>query len=175
MATTLIDHRTKLKNNPCAYSHDISRCYETVVKHLKDAGYKRITYLRAKGLVEKYVNFIFDAQGNKPFFHIVTENGLPFCWNSPSKGGWDIDYIKYEWGHLSSWNQNGDAAFCIKNLCLQSARCNQHIQSSMNVEELLAYDGKLREVIELNISKRNYLFESEPWLALEKELAQWKL
>lgn len=174
MATTLLEHRTKLKNNPSAYSRDISRCYETVVKHLKDAGYKRITYLRAKDLVEKYVNLIFEAQGNKPFFHIESQEGLPFCWNSPSKGGWDIDHIKYEWGHLSSRNQNGNAAFCIRNLCLQSARCNQHIQSSMNVKELLAYDGKLRKIIESNLKQREELFKSARWLDLESELEKWK-
>ncbi|OEE06368.1 hypothetical protein OC7_01995 [Vibrio cyclitrophicus ZF270] len=85
-----------------------------------------------------------------------------------------MDYIKYEWGHLKSRNQNGDAAYCAQNLCLQSARCNQHIQSSMNVEELKEYGGKLEQVISKNLDERASLFSSDKWQELLTELEPWK-
>lgn len=167
---TLNEHRKLLQANPNAYTEDIERCYGTVVKHLKDAGYKSITLNRAYSEVKNFVDLIFAAQQSKPFFHIESELGLPFCWNSPSKGGWDIDYIRYEWGHLRSRNQNINDYRCIMNLCLQSARCNQHIQSSMNVIELLEYGGKLKEVIERNLERREILFSLESWRFLLERL-----
>ncbi|MDO6575665.1 hypothetical protein, partial [Staphylococcus pasteuri_A] len=78
-----------------------------VVKHLKDSGFKKITLNRAPSEIKEFVNLIFKSQNFKPFFHIESTSGLPYCWNSPAKDGWDIDYIKYEWGHLNSKNQNG--------------------------------------------------------------------
>ena len=63
---------------------------------------------RAPDEIKEYVDLIFDTQGNKPCFHIKSESCLPFCWNSPSNKGWEIDYIKYEWGNLQSKNQNGN-------------------------------------------------------------------
>jgi len=171
---SLLEHRQSLSKNPEAYCHDISRCYGTAVKHMKDAGYKKITLNRAPQEVKDFVDYIFESQDKQPFFHIESESGLPFCWNSPSKNGWDIDYIKYEWGHLNSRNQHGSAALSIENLCLQSARCNQHIQSSMNVDELKAYEGKLREVIEKHEVKRKKLFDSENWKKLLDRLEAWR-
>lgn len=171
---SLLEHRKNLKKNTQAYEIDLERCYGTVVKHLKDAGYKRITLNRAGSLIKQFVELIFDAQDRKPFFHIQSKSGLPYCWNAPSKDGWDVDYIKYEWGHLQSRNQNGDAAFCVQNLCLQSARCNQHIQSSMNVDELKEYGGKLELIINKNQKQREDLFSTNKWQNLLKELEQWK-
>jgi hypothetical protein len=171
---TLQEHRESLKNNVDAYTHDIPRCYETVVKHLKDAGYKKITFNRAREEIIDFVSYIFESQNKKPFFHINSSCGLPFCWNSPSKGGWEINFIKYEWGHLNSLNQNGESAYNIENLCLQSARCNQHIQSSMNVDELLEYEGKLGGVIIKNKASRSALFGSEKWQSLLNRLEIWR-
>ncbi|OOF22975.1 hypothetical protein [Salinivibrio sp. IB872] len=171
---SLLEHRENLKNNVKAYEVDIERCYRTVVKHLKDVGYKRITFNRAESTIKQFVELIFEAQHRKPFFHIESPTGLPYCWNSPSKNGWDIDYIKYEWGHHESRNQNGDAAHCAQNLCLQSARCNQHIQSSMNVNELKEYGGKLEQVIDRNLENRRKLFSSDEWKNLLMELDRWK-
>ena len=171
---TLAEHRENLKKNSDAYSMDMERCYSTVVKHLKDVGYKRITLKRAPEVVKKFVNLIFLSQDKKPYFHIESKSGLPFCWNSPSNKGWDIDYIKYEWGHLMSRNQNGRNAHNIENLCLQSARCNQHIQSSMNIEELKAYGGKLEKVIIKNEKSREKLFKSDDWQVLLQDLSKWK-
>ena len=171
---SLLEHRKNLMCNPQAYTFDIERCYSTVVKHLKDAGFTKITLNRAPKEIKEFVNLILESQSSKPFFHINSDSGLPFCWNSPAKDGWDIDYIKYEWGHLRSKNQNGSSALCAQNLCLQSARCNQHIQSSMNIEELKEYGGKLEAVINKNQSSRESLFQTNQWITLINRMKKWK-
>ena len=77
-------------------------------------------------------------------FH-VEGTELPLCWNAPKN--WDLNYVKYEWGHLHSRDQNPVAAHRLENLALYSARCNQHIQTSMNTEELMTYGGVLAQRI----------------------------
>ena len=103
---------------------------------------------------------LFDAQEQKPIFH-VEGTELPLCWNSP--GDWDKDYIKYEWGHLKSKNQNPESVFSIENFALYSARCNKHIQSSMNIEELMVYGGILAQRISEVLANRRILFTSDVW------------
>lgn len=170
----LVHHRMDLANNPEALVADIERCYKSVVPHLKSSGFQKITFRRAASLIRSYVDAVFRAQNCKPFFWIESASKLPFCWNSPQKLGWELNYIKYEWGHLLSQNQGGFAAHDIENLCLQSARCNQHIQSSMNVDELLEYDGKLARVIKSNLDNRRKLFESDDWKIIKSEFEKWK-
>ncbi len=162
-------HRQNILNfGEDAYTMDISRCYKSVIPHLKKAGYQKVTWKRCPDLLTKYVDLIFKCQDSRPFFHIHIENCLPFCWNSPAKKGWDLNYIKYEWGHINSINQNNDLAHSENNLCLQSARCNQHIQSSLNVDELIQYGGELEVVIRKNLSNREKLFASNEWQELLK-------
>jgi hypothetical protein len=84
------------------------------------------------------------------------------CWNRPAN--WDKNYIKYEWGHLKSKNQNPTDVFGIENFALYSARCNQHIQSGMNIEELMIYGGILAQRISNVLTNRRKLFESQVWL-----------
>jgi len=168
MNITLYNHRLSIKNNEYAYIYDIDRCYVSVIPHLRRCGVKFKKKQLISEYIKKYVDLIFCAQKNKPFFHI--ESNLPFCWNAPSKGGWSINYIKYEWGHINSINQNGSYSHNIRNLCLQSARCNQHMQSSLNIIELMEYGGKLSEVIERNMAERENLFLSEEWIITENYL-----
>ena len=110
---------------------------------------------------------LFEAQDNRPIFH-VEGTELPLCWNNP--GDWDINYIKYEWGHLWSKNQSPESYNCIKNIALYSARCNRHIQSSMNIEELMIYGGSLANRISNVLTKRRMLFESDKWNILIKQI-----
>ena len=165
---SLLQHRQELVANPMCYSCDLPRTVETLLPHLKVAGYTRMTARRGKSERTELVRHIFRAQGERPFFHI--ESTLPYCWNSPYRDNWRFNYIRYEWGHLRSINQNQGEAFHIENLCLMSARCNQHIQSSMNVEELLEYEGKLADVIRKNLAARQQLFSSAEWRDLLQRL-----
>ena len=119
-------------------------------------------------LSEQLIKLLFKAQNNKPFFHIE-KSPLPMCWNAPKD--WDKDYIKYEWGHLHSHNQLSDNyTETFENTCLQSARCNQHIQTSMDIDELLIYGGELSQVIHRNLESRAKLFSSQEWIDIVGQL-----
>jgi len=168
---TLRFHRETLASNPDAYIADLPRLQNTVVDHLKSCGYSKVTFTRCPELIEKYVNCIFETQDRKPFFHIG--GSLPYCWNSPKD--WDKDFIRYEWGHLRSRNQN-ESAHKITNLCLQSARCNQHIQTSMDIDEVLKWlEGSVVEHrVQFVLTNRRILFESSIWNDLLRELNKYR-
>jgi hypothetical protein len=94
------------------------------------------------------------------------------CRNRPQN--WNIDFIKYEWGHLLSKNQNETESENIHNLALYSARCNQHIQSSMDIQELMIYGGILAQRISSVLLNRRKLFESDEWKSIINQINQYK-
>lgn len=171
--TKLIDHRRVLAANPDAYTYEfqeaqIIRLVKTLVTHIKKAGY-RVTPSKSFDVLAGAIRLLFQAQDNRPFFH-VEGTELPLCWNSPRD--WDKDYIKYEWGHLRSRNQSPEREHDIENLGLYSARCNQHIQTSMHIEELMVYGGILAQRISNVLTARRMLFESEEWNKLIKNMRE---
>lgn len=172
---TLNEHRTNLSQNSDCYIYDIfydtERIINTFVPHIKKAGFSGISFKKNYDLLKSIIFSFFEMQENRPFFH-VEGTELPLCWNSPKD--WDKNYIKYEWGHIHSINQNQKNAHSIKNLGLYSARCNQHIQSSLDVQELMIYGGILATRISSVLTKRRFLFESEKWIKIETELNQYQ-
>ena len=74
-------------------------------------------------------------------------------------GGWKVNYIKWEIGHLISLNQGG--LNNPENLSFQSARCNQHIQTSMNYYETTEYT--YIEEVKKRIDKLFILHKSKEW------------
>jgi hypothetical protein len=171
--TKLISHRRALSENTEAYSFEIKddnieRLIKTLVPHLKSAGFDVSPVTNYKTLAQ-IIKMMFLAQDSRPFFH-VEGTELPLCWNSPKD--WDKSYIKYEWGHLRSKNQAGDKAHMLENLGLYSARCNQHIQTSMHIEELMIYGGILAQRISNVLTTRRKLFESEQWQLLVSEISK---
>lgn len=167
----LIEHRKNLSQNGKAYTYDVfertERLVKTLIPHLKTAGHTGITFSKHYDLLKSIIYSLFEAQDYTPFFHIEGTE-LPLCWNRPAD--WDIDYVKYEWGHIHSINRNKEIAFSLKNLGLYSARCNQHIQSSMDVQELMIYGGVIASRITTVLTKRRFLFQSEKWHEFEKAL-----
>jgi hypothetical protein len=166
-----VDHRRALAANPDAYTYEfqeaqIIRLVKTLVPRIKNAGYP-VTPTKSFDILARAIRLLFQAQDNRPFFH-VEGTELPLCWNSP--GDWDKNYIKYEWGHLRSRNQAPDRKCDLDNLGLYSARCNQHIQTSMHIEELMVYGGILAQRISNVLTARRLLFESEEWKKLTKKL-----
>lgn len=159
---TLRRHREALARNPFAYELDRPRLSRTVVPHLKRCGYLRAGRRDAADAVDVVVGLLFEAQGRHPMFS--DEGPLPYCWNRPQH--WELDYIRYEWGHLNSRNQNEDADG-LTNLSIQSARCNQHIQTSMDILEVKgwlagsAVDARIDRVLDA----RARLFASSTWQA----------
>jgi hypothetical protein len=169
MKRNLRDHRKALSTNNEAYSKDITRTYRTALNQLKQCNYPKLT--EKSEVIKTFVNFIFETQDFKPFFHIESE--LPYCWNQP--GHWNLDYIRYEWGHLRSKNQNTDA-HKLDNLCLMSARCNQHVQAALNIDEVLQWlkGSSTATRIETVQKKRSQLFKSDKWKTLVKEFDSYK-
>ena len=138
-----------------------------MINHIRE-DFPNIRFNRArKVILKKIIQLLFDAQQQKPFLHIE-ESELPLCWNNPSD--WNKNYIKYEWGHLPSQNQRPDQSSSIENIGLYSARCNRHIQSSLNVQELMVYGGVLSQRISIVLRNRKILFSSEKWKKLILEL-----
>ena len=172
---TLLAHREALARNERAYEQDLDpldRLADTAVVHLRNCGLGRVTMIRCGRLVRQFVEMVFESQGRKPFFHVP--GTLPFCWNRVKD--WDKNYIHYEWGHLRSRNENAQEAHHVEHLCLQSARCNQHIQAALNIEDVeewlagSAVATRVRDVRE----RRAALFASEPWRALLHELEAYR-
>jgi len=161
----LIDHRKKLAaEGNAAYTYEIdyniSRLCRTLANHLAKAGYCRFSSPNSQEALERIIRLLFAAQEERPMFH-VEGTQLPLCWNNPPD--WDKSYIKYEWGHLLSRNQNGASSDNAENLALYSARCNQHIQTSMDIQELMIYGGILADRISHVLTARRKLFVSAEW------------
>lgn len=165
----LIEHRKIINENSSAYEKDLEseRLVKTIINHIRE-DFPNVRFDKTKKeILKKIVLLLFEAQDKRPFFH-VEGTELPLCWNRPAD--WDTDYIKYEWGHLLSRNQRPEKKSSIENIGLYSARCNQHIQSSMNIQELMVYGGLLAQRISNVLTERRKLFISEEWKNLIIEL-----
>lgn len=165
----LIEHRRIINKNPLAYETDLEteRLVKSIINHIRN-DFSNVRFDQQKReILREIVILLFEAQEHRPFFH-VEGTELPLCWNRPSD--WNIDYIKYEWGHLLSQNQMPEKSSSIENIGLYSARCNQHIQSSMNIQELMVYGGLLAQRISNVLTNRRILFASEKWKKLINSL-----
>lgn len=168
----LNDHRKSLMDNPNAYTEHLKEKSLTLIDILKGSGYHKMDRSKPESelLALDITMAIFNAQGCKPYFHI--EGELPFCWNVTKE--WGKNYIVYEWGHMNSKHNHDKKAKVLKNLCLQSQRCNQHIQSGLDIEDLKKYGGKIEEVIIKNQDSFEKLYNSQEWKLLEERLNNFK-
>lgn len=170
MQGTLIEHRRALTHNQDAYTYEIvhnsERLIRTLITHIKGSGVSFSPRKHGPSLA-RAIALLFETQDQRPIFH-VEGTELPLCWNRPLD--WDKAYIKYEWGHLKSKNQNPLDEVGIADMALYSARCNQHIQAGMNIEELMIYGGLLAQGISNVLIKRRVLFASQEWQSVIAEL-----
>jgi hypothetical protein len=164
-------HRLELSQNLEAYEQDLGRAKKTVIEHLRKCGYVLLKSNRPNATTDAFVDAMFDAQDRRPFFHV--DSDLPFCWNAPAD--WQYPYIRYQWGHLRSRNQNEDAHEPT-NLCLMSARCNQHVQSALDILEVRDWlrGSPVAERIDQVLFKRRALFESTHWKSLLASLEAYR-
>jgi hypothetical protein len=123
--------------------------------------------------IKKIVEMIFETQDKLPFFWI--DSALPFCWNHPKD--WARTHIRYEWGHLEPKDSPSTTVPILENLCLMSARCNNHIQSSLPLEDLqdLFKGSKTGQRIHDVLRRRQELFSSKSWTDVISELRQYRL
>tara|TARA_B110001450_G_scaffold1450_2_gene1686 strand:+ start:7047 stop:7565 length:519 start_codon:yes stop_codon:yes gene_type:complete len=156
---TLLQHRENLLNNPNRFIHDkeraIERFAETSYKNYGRCGKNKKLVIQ---LLKQLGKLVFENQENTPIYEY--QDILPRSWNSPMKGGWKLNYIKWEIGHLKSKNQGGTNE--PENLSFQSARCNQHIQTSMNYFETTEY--KCKEEVKNRVDNLFILHKSKEWL-----------
>lgn len=178
----LIDHLNNLKDSENIYTYVMDNDEEKIklknrlASHLKDGGYKTPEDSKDYDiLLDTYIKYIFETQDCKPFYYFKVKDFFS-CWNRPRFWG-EIDYIKYEWGHLypSGVDENKKPVDILENLSLQSGRCNDHIQSGLSVDRVKLYGGKLEERIEYVQKKRKELFESEEWKNLKTEFSKYKV
>lgn len=161
---TLLQHRENLLNNPNRFIQDKERAIkqfaETSYKNYGPCGKNKKSVIQ---LLKQLGKLVFENQENTPIYEY--QDILPRSWNSPMKGGWNLNYIKWEIGHLKSKNQGGTNE--PENLSFQSARCNQHIQTSMNYFETTEYNCK--EEVKNRVDNLFILHKSKEWInILEK-------
>ncbi|GHA77482.1 hypothetical protein [Cognatilysobacter bugurensis] len=162
---TLREHRKRLHEaGERAYAYEIehdpkNRLCKTLCPHLRAAGFD-VTPAAKRTQLKRIIGLLFAAQDHRPMFH-VEGTELPLCWNSPKN--WEFAYIKYEWGHVMSRNQNAASCHSLENLGLYSARCNQHIQTSLDVPELMQYGGIIAQRVSIVLTNRRKLFASQAW------------
>jgi hypothetical protein len=163
MKKPLIEHRRALTQNQDAYTYEVEnnseRLIRTLIPHIKGPAVS-LSPRKHGAILARTIALLFETQDERPIFH-VEGTELPLCWNRPLD--WDKAYIKYEWGHLRSKNQNPLDEVGIADMALYSARCNQHIQAGMNIEELMIYGGLLAQRISNVLIKRRVLFASQEW------------
>jgi hypothetical protein len=166
----LDDHRRRLKRiSPD--EEKINGLAERLADHLRAAGFsggKDTAVIRVA-----IVKALLKAQDNKPFFWVLIDE-MPYCWNRPDKWEEDIDYMIYEWGHVVPLNE-GEAKGGkegVENLCLMSSRCNNNIQSSLNMKDVRKYfDGSaIARRIDRVQEQRDALFTSRDWISLMEKL-----
>ena len=172
----LSEHRLILrKNMPRAYEFELkdkdgkNRIIGTLAILLS----KKFAVSKKKHskLLSEYIDFIAETQDDCPIFDIKSIK-LPLCWNKPID--WKYDYIRYEWGHLYSKSQNPDLAYDLENLGLYSSRCNQHLQSSMDIGDVQIYGGIIAQRISEVLLKRDELFRKKEWKDLKIEFIKLK-
>ena len=161
-----IKHRKMLLSNPNKYTQDIDRAKMRFAQTAyKSVGRQGSNKKKLIPLFGELAQLVIEAQGNTPLYDYKDPlDILPRAWNSPMN--MDLDYVKYEIGHLTSINNGG--SFKPENLSFQSARCNQHIQSSLNFDETTEY----RKVEEVTTRVENLfeLHKSKKWLDIKKEI-----
>ena len=138
---TAQQHRRNLRGNPTSLTTDKQRALNSWA--LMAWNYVRLNTSKdwrkrdAMVLLLEMANMIWDAQSGEPLFHFVSEiSDLPMSWNKPQYWSQDA-YIHYQIGHVIA--RNGDGTSHPNNLCFQSARCNEHLQASLDLDEAMEY------------------------------------
>ena len=118
---------------------EILRLEKTLVNHLRKMGVKKTKNERLS-IIQKILQ-------NQKFTCAFAGGDDKFCWNHPRNKG--IDYLKLEWGHKIPVSK-GKSSQIERNLILLCARCNNQIQTSKTIDELIPeLEHKLKELKKL--------------------------
>jgi len=162
----LNQHRQELNGNQNRFTTDKNRAITNWVKEVRKWIRKQnnisIRNKDSTSTLTKMANMVWEAQGGKPLFQFDSADGLPLSWNRPQDG--EKNYIRYDIGHMLPVNSNGDSN--PENLCFQSARCNQHIQSSLPLQDVIDSYFKGNEEVLTRINSLFELHKSQEWTQL---------
>ena len=152
-------HRQSLKDNVNSFVEDKDRAIENMTKHIWN--WVKIVSPNTKKNEIKNILFeiaymIFDAQSQMPLFQFGEDIT---AWNRP--GDWNYNYIRYEIGHKTPINAGGTSH--PENLCFMSARCNQHIQSSLEMHNVLDWYFSNNVEVQSRINSLEELYKSDSW------------
>ena len=162
----LYKHRQMLAANNSCFLQDKDRAIKNWISHSwsytkdKVLGNKRHYH----NLLEDMAEMVWEAQDGKPLFQFESSSGLPMSWNRPQNG--EEDYIRYEIGHINPKLSGGNSH--PNNLTFQSARCNQHIQSSLGLDEVTLYFASIPEVTD----RINRVFQLHSSIAWKQKLSK---
>lgn len=169
-------HRAAIAANPDAYTAYRNRLTANCRKHLVAMGFRGMDFRdkACKAAGDKYVTLIFRTQGNRPFFHVRIRGQAPFCWNAPKYWSDKDDYIHYEWGHINPRSETD--VHSPKDLCIQSARCNQHVQAALPVADVRRWlhGSAIATRIDQVMAAREKLFKTKAWTDLMEEFETYR-
>lgn len=114
---------------------EIYRLAKVLQSHLRKLNIKK-----SKSEREIFTKLLLESQE----YICAFGNGTDiYCWNHPKNK--DLDYLKLEWGHKVP--QSVEKIENAGNLYLLCARCNNHIQSSKKLEDIVSeLENKLSAV-----------------------------
>lgn len=94
-------------------------------------------------------NFARELLIKQNFTCAFAGNNSKYCWNHPRDK--KIPHLKLEWGHKVPAHY-GKSSQKLNNLILLCARCNNHIQSSRKIEQLIPeLEHKLKNLKIINL------------------------
>ncbi len=156
---SLRNHRESIKSNANSFFEDKARAFDNMTKHIWDwvkIVNPNVKKNKIKNILLEIASMIFEAQGEKPLFQFGEEIT---AWNRPAD--WSYNYIRYEIGHKTPMNAGGTSH--PENLCFMSARCNQHIQSSLEMHNVIDWYFSNNTEVQNRINNLEELYKSDIW------------
>ena len=111
---------------PYTSSEEINRLANVLSTHLREMGLKKSKEERIE-----IVKSILTEQKDTCAF---ADGDSRFCWNEPKDK--NLTFLKLQWGHKLP-RSHGEKAFELNNLILLCARCNNNLQKSRTLEQLI--------------------------------------
>ncbi len=105
---------------------EVDRLEKTLVNHLQK--------MKVRRTKKERIEFIVSKLNSQKFTCAFAAGDDTFCWNHPRNK--KLSYLKLEWGHKIPRYHRKKSMF-EANLILLCARCNNHIQSSRTIEQLI--------------------------------------
>lgn len=122
---------------------EIMRLESTLVNHLRKIQVKRTK--------EERIEFVMKTLVSQKYTCAFGGGDDKYCWNHPRNKR--LHYLKLEWGHKIP-KYHGKESQAEDNLILLCARCNNQIQTSRTIQQLIPeLEHKLKALKKLNYER----------------------